>query len=178
MSLQLCLDCFALGLLLTLLVIAARGGVFRTGKPPEGTRWELYTQHLGNYMHRWIFLTPWGSLRLHHILRSDADRHLHDHPFDFTSFLLSGGYIEVTPWQPPEGAPLARQQRYFPRFSIVRKRAEETHALVLTRPLWTFVITGPKRRRWGFHTEKGWIYYRNYSAAFPEHAASTKEIRP
>jgi hypothetical protein len=151
--------------------------LFSEGPPPKGTRWALYVHHLGNYMHRWILLTPWGSVRLHHILRSDADRHLHDHPFDFTSFLLTGGYIEVTPWQPEIG-PLARQQKFWKRFSLVRKRAEEAHLLVLMRPVWTFVLTGPKRRNWGFHTEKGWIYYREYSAAFPEHAASTREIRP
>lgn len=163
--------------LATRVLLLITGLCFREGPPPKGTRWALYRHHLGNYMHRWIWLTPWGSLRLHHILRSDADRHLHDHPFDFTSFLLTDGYIEVTPCVLPNGQ-LARQHEFKPRFSRVRKVAEEAHLLVLTRPLWTFVVTGPKRRNWGFHTEKGWIYYRDYSEAFPENAASTREIRP
>jgi hypothetical protein len=57
--------------------------------------WGIYASHIGpggSYMRRYIFRTPWFTLRLHHILRSDDDRHLHDHPFDFTSFLLTGGY--------------------------------------------------------------------------------------
>lgn len=183
MSVQLCLDCFALGLLLTLLALAVRGGVFLNGPPPKGTRWALYSHHLGTYMRRWIWKTPWGTLRLHNILRSDDDRHLHDHPFDFTSFLLSGGYTEETPrgehpkggfaWQPGFDRKDPRERRWWPRFSIVRKRAEQCHRLILDRPLWTFVVSGLKRRSWGFHTEKGWIVHTRYLDLFPEEAAST-----
>jgi len=32
---------------------------------------------------------------LHHILRSDKDRHLHDHPWDYSSIILKGGYFET-----------------------------------------------------------------------------------
>lgn len=135
--------------------------------PPNTQRWALYAHHLGDYMHRWIFRTPWGTLRLHHILRSDGDRHLHDHPFDFTSLLLTGGYTEF--WQDWDmGGGMTVRERYFPRFSIVRKQAEDAHRLVLDRPLWTFVISGPKRRSWGFHTEKGWVYHLEYLDLFPE----------
>lgn len=62
---------------------------------PRG--WFIGTYHLGDYMGRWLFETPWGSLRLHHILRSDKGRDMHDHPMDFTTFILWGSYIEVTP---------------------------------------------------------------------------------
>lgn len=53
------------------------------------------------YMRRWRFLRRknWG-VRVHHILRPDADRELHDHPFDFTSIILSGGYWEYRPPSP------------------------------------------------------------------------------
>jgi hypothetical protein len=177
MSLQLCLDCFALGFLLMLLALAVRGGVFLKGPPPKGTRWALYSHHLGTYMRRWIWKTPWGTLRLHNILRSDDDRHLHDHPFDFTSFLLSGGYTEETQGEQHWTAGIlvadVRVRRWWPRFSIVRKRAEDAHRLILDRPLWTFVVSGLKRRAWGFHTEKGWIVHTRYLDLFPEEAAST-----
>lgn len=141
--------------------------ILPSGPPPKGTRWRLYTHHLGDYMHRWILLTPWGSLRLHHILRSDDDRHLHDHPFDFTSFLLTGRYTEITE-QINDHLGSWSYGQYWPRFSLVRKVAEEKHRLELERPIWTFVITGPKRRDWGFHTELGWVYYRDYPTKFPE----------
>lgn len=35
------------------------------------------------------------SLRVHHILREDRDRHLHDHPWAFRTFVLRGGYVET-----------------------------------------------------------------------------------
>lgn len=77
--------------------------------PPNSQRWAAYAHHLGDYMHRWILRTPWGTLRLHHILRSDDDRHLHDHPFDFTSFLLTGGYLEITDtFSNPRVRPMAK----------------------------------------------------------------------
>jgi len=95
-------------------------------------------------------------IRLHKILRSDDDRHFHDHPFDFVSFILHGHYVEVT----PDG------KRSFFDFDINRKRAEELHRLVLPEggPVWTLVFTGPKRRSWGFQTEAGWVHWREYVA--------------
>jgi hypothetical protein len=35
------------------------------------------------------------SLRIHHILAADLDRHLHDHPFNARVWILRGGYDEV-----------------------------------------------------------------------------------
>ncbi len=62
----------------------------------------LYRSDIGfntPYMERWILDTPWGTLRLHHILRSDDDKACHDHPFAFSS-LLTGGYTEFAPAMP------------------------------------------------------------------------------
>lgn len=59
--------------------------------------WAIYThriyEHTTNetYMRRYILKHPWGSIRLHHILRSDDLRALHDHPFNFWTLLLYGG---------------------------------------------------------------------------------------
>ncbi len=152
--------------------VAGRKPLLRrfSGPPADWVRWALYAHHLGNYMHRWILRSPWGTLRLHHILRSDEDRHLHDHPFDFTSFLFSGGYTEVAPAdEPTAGHPvLIQDSKHWPRFSIIRKKAEHAHRLILTEPVWTFVVSGPKRRSWGFHTEQGWVNHREYLKLYPE----------
>lgn len=123
-----------------------------------------YRSDIGDdYMERWILRTPWGMLRLHHILRSDDDRALHDHPFDFCSLLLSGGYEEVRP------VPVSVQHRYgvtrsyrWPRFSLVRRDASDAHRLILDKPVWTLVLTGPKLREWGFYTKSGWIHWMHY----------------
>ena len=37
------------------------------------------------------------DVRFHHLLTDDPQLDLHDHPWDFTTFLLTGGYREWTP---------------------------------------------------------------------------------
>jgi hypothetical protein len=48
------------------------------------------------YLIRWAINTPLLGIKLHHILRSDEDRDLHDHPWSFLSVILWGGYWEHT----------------------------------------------------------------------------------
>ena len=96
-----------------------------------------------------IFLSKVGTIRLHHILRSDEDRHHHDHPFSFLSLILSGGYVEHRPGHEPTDCPPG---------TLVFRKAEELHKLELRNgDAWTLVVSGPIRRQWGFHTEAGWI---------------------
>lgn len=45
-------------------------------------RWFVYGQRYG----------PGYKVFLHHFYRSDSDAALHDHPWDFTSLILFGGY--------------------------------------------------------------------------------------
>lgn len=107
-----------------------------------------------DYMRRWALFTPWGTLRLHHTLRSDDRAHFHDHPMDFASIILWGGYIEHTPNKPP---------RTFRPGQLNIKRAEELHALELrSKSCWSFLFAGPVRRQWGFQTEDGWIKAGDY----------------
>lgn len=122
------------------------------------------------YMRRWRFLnTPWFGLRLHHIVRSDADRELHDHPFTFVSLILTGGYREHT---------LDRRSKRYPPGSVVVRSAEALHRLELEvmkhyadstkrveRAAWTLVVRGPYRRQWGFLTADGWLHWKTFSAA-------------
>ena len=62
----------------------AIGDIFSGGRP---------------YLHRWRLLSlPNGRrLYLHHFVRSDSQRDLHDHPKTFISIGLLGGYVEETP---------------------------------------------------------------------------------
>jgi hypothetical protein len=53
------------------------------------------------YMIRRAINTRFGGVKLHHILRSDDDRDLHDHPWSFLSIVLKGGYWEHTPTDCP-----------------------------------------------------------------------------
>ncbi len=128
-----------------------------------------------DYMRRWTLTLPTGHMiRVHKILRSDDRTHYHDHPFDFVSFILKGGYVEysgTTVQSPPDREAIASititpkitlKRTYLPG-SIVRRRAEDLHALeLLDGPAWTLVFAGPIRREWGFETSDGWIEASKY----------------
>lgn len=127
-------------------------------------RWWIGANHIGSYMRRWIFKHPWGTIRLHHILRSDEGRDFHDHPFSFLSIILWGSYVEVTPrvWDcmgevdVPVGE-VGERKRW-----LNWRIAEECHRLELEKPVWTLVFSGRYRRDWGFYTKDGWVHYQDY----------------
>lgn len=114
--------------------------------------------------------TRWGGVYLHHLLRSDADRHLHDHPWAFWSLILWRGYWEREPfrgqgteprWSSIANSEVCVRTRRGP-FTLVRHRAKDRHALTLERPAWSLVWVGPKVREWGFETERGWVPWEQY----------------
>lgn len=110
------------------------------------------------YLVRWrLVQTPWFAVYLHHILRSDDDRALHDHPWAFLSLILWGGYFEFT----PAGC------RWRGAGSLVFHKAEDLHRLELDRPAWTLVFCGRRRREWGFRFADGW---RSWQSVAPEAA--------
>lgn len=112
------------------------------------------------YMRRWRIgygvLPRWlPGVRVHHIMRSDADREMHDHPFSFVSIILWGGYTEHGP---------NYSKRYGPG-SIVWRRATDLHRLELDRPAWTLVIRGRIKRRWGFVYTGPWQFWEDFVRA-------------
>jgi hypothetical protein len=106
------------------------------------------------YMRRWRVGPKWFlGLRLHHIVRSDADPELHDHPFSFATLILRGGYTE----QLADGT----RTRHGPG-SVLFRSAEVLHRLDLDKPAWTVVLRGPIRRSWGFMTRIGWMPWQRF----------------
>jgi hypothetical protein len=127
---------------------------------------QVITSEAGDpYLIRWAFNTPLGGIKLHHILRSDEDRDLHDHPWSFLSIILAGGYWE---WTQPAGGVMLR--RWYGPGSILWRPCPSIHRLELPagKTAWTLVFTGPKRREWGFHTVCGFIPWFHYVAAKEE----------
>lgn len=109
----------------------------------------------GDYMHRW-FIIPRNDMMnvyLHRTMRSDNDVP-HDHPWDNTSFVLSGGYTEHTPTGVFERKP----------GDVVQRKATDVHRL----ELWgtdsvSLFFTGPKVRDWGFHCPKGFVPWQQFT---------------
>lgn len=143
-----------------------RGDAFSGNAVEHRGRWLPYKEiadacapQIGPLMIRYfLFRSRWVSIYIHHFLRSDNERHLHDHPWRFITVLLSGGYHENTP--------AGRFWRR--RFSVLYRPAEWQHWVEVTRPVWTLVIRGPRRREWGFHTEKGLIDWKTYGQEWCE----------
>jgi hypothetical protein len=143
---------------------------FLTGYLPNGAPyevdgdWGIFFSHIKGYMKRFLVKTPWGYLRFHRILRADAGRDLHDHPFDFHSFILWGGYTEEIPCNLPQLREFkARLVNHFRAGDVIFRKAEDAHALTAVLPgTLTLVICGKKKREWGFLTDQGWVHWREY----------------
>ena len=122
---------------------------------------------------------------IHKILRSDDDRDLHDHPWNFATLLLWGRYREQVPYDSPpmflpDGKMIVKSKIVGPG-TLVCHKAADCHRLDLQQtfkfptergdlgpvetqfiPVWTLFMAGPRKRDWGFHTSKGWIQWEEY----------------
>ena len=94
------------------------------------------------YLLRWFLIprNPVVNIYRHRFCRSDPSVP-HDHPWHFASLVLRGSYREIT-----ERRTLVRRPG-----SVAFRRAHSRHRVeLLTAPVTTVIITGPRCRRWGF----------------------------
>lgn len=107
-----------------------------------GIRWN---EPLGNskcpYMHRYMINLWLFSIRVHVWHRSDDKRFLHNHPFNFLTIVLKGGYTDVQ-----EG-----KTDVLSRGSVRFRKASHLHYVAWPNdPTITLLICGPKKQNWGF----------------------------
>ena len=111
-----------------------------------------YDEETRQTKHRWC---PW-SIRIHQICRPDHDPHLHDHPWDFRTFILAGSYVED------------RESGTFRRGAgdTVKLKHGEFHriAWVSGYGAWTLFVTSRYRGTWGFKVGGVKIPWREYLA--------------
>lgn len=120
------------------------------------------------YMVRFRLFEFFGyGLRIHLITSPDHDTNPHDHPFDFLSIVMMGGYTEWVKDPYVTGGGYERtwnvksQLKKGPRFV----RAEGFHNIVdLEDFALTMVFTFPKRREWSFYDEDldKAVYWKDY----------------
>lgn len=96
---------------------------------------------------RWRLLaTPWLNIYVHGIYCEDKEANMHNHPWNFLSVVLKGGFTEQT----HDGF----TERTFLKFKY--SKAEKFHrifALHYKRPCYTLVFTGPVvNEPWGYDT--------------------------
>lgn len=136
----------------------------------------LYLRRFYIWRSSWIGKN-WGDLYLHKIARSDDDPDPHDHPWDFRTFVLKGGYTdEAYFWRDfpkcwNEGPGLrshwaddvvkAPATRFRPYHHI--------HRVILPddKPAWTLVLTSGYRKTngnadWNFVTVDRKVPWREY----------------
>lgn len=110
------------------------------------------------------------SAYLHHFLRPDGDRELHNHPWKWAvSVVLAGGYTEERFAYPEladtdKGMSMVVKRRL--RFlSINFLRGADYHrvAELHGKETWTLFIAGPKRTSWGFWVPgEGHVEWREF----------------
>lgn len=110
-------------------------------------------------------LYPRFGIRIHRIMSSD-DRAFHDHPWNFATLILRGGYTEFTPSGIAHGSvtvatdydgalPVTYTNTcaiHYRAGQLLRRKATAWHYLQLApgEETWTLFFTGPKRQTWGF----------------------------
>ncbi|WP_231730639.1 MULTISPECIES: hypothetical protein [Sphingomonadales] len=123
-----------------------------------------------DYLRRWYVIprNPSANVYLHHILHSDDDRALHDHPWSNTSVLIGGRYVEHM--AAPGGGEI-RVTRH--AGDVVTRMASDAHRLEIMpgESAISLFITGPKVRDWGFHCPKGWVPWQEFTS--PEDSSKT-----
>jgi hypothetical protein len=99
------------------------------------------------------FATGEPGLYLHHIHRPDADRRLHNHPYDWAEWtILRGGYVEARARATVSGCRAHYFDRHYAAGDLVEISPHTYHRIVTVRPnTWTLFRAGPKHGRgWGF----------------------------
>lgn len=130
-------------------------------------RWTITDSQYITRLH--IIKTPWFAICLHWLNKPDPEPYLHDHPVSFLSIILRGGYTEKR--FIGEGP---AELMTHTMFNLVVAHQDDRHTIVevLPRTL-TLAIMGPKTREWGFHSEDGWILWKDYYTA--QRAEKAKE---
>lgn len=121
------------------------------------------------YIIRWVLFghPALPGVMVHKMIRSDHERALHDHPWNFVSLILKTGYEE----QIESGDFVFNMPGH-----IIYRAAEHKHRVIIRfEPAWTLVFFGPRKRWWGFWVEqydeftrsnvKKWCHWKKYDQA-------------
>jgi hypothetical protein len=138
---------------------------------PDSKPGVIWGQELGDpecpYMKRWVLNFGKFAIRLHHWMGSDDPRNMHDHAWGFWTFVIRGGYTDVTP---SNIANIGPRTEHLGRWSLKYRPAHHIHT-VQTDPsgAWTILVNGPHVRKWGFWVDGKFMKVREYFRKFGHH---------
>ncbi|WP_317002384.1 hypothetical protein RYH72_003058 [Pseudomonas syringae pv. actinidiae] len=128
-------------------------------------RWWLFNPYDNETRERRFKWSPW-SIRIHHIMRPDADRDLHDHPWNARTVILRGWYTEQRLLD--VGLPTSMEVTEY----ITRRPGDtaqlsfgEYHRIdeVSEEGVYTLFISGPYQGTWGFLVNGVKVAWREYT---------------
>ena len=144
-------------------------------------RWWLFNPYSQETHKPALWWYPW-SFRIHHIMRPDEDRDLHDHPWNARTIILRGWYTEerlelatsvdmLTPGRPLLWLPgdeirkLSTVQRS--PGDTARRNHGEYHRIDQVSPggVITLFITSKWRGDWGFLVNRVKVPWRTYTGS-------------
>lgn len=155
----------------------------------------LFHENGSLYMGRWaLFETRWLSARVHYIASADDDRALHDHPWNFVSLVLQGGYVEARPRSVEPCFGEVVQPAPMGESSVVRaeqvdmtcrragalafRHATDRHRVVaVQRGTYTLFVYGPARQWWGFYTPEGKIHWQDFASKHASIVPAAGEVQ-
>lgn len=120
----------------------------------------LWTEVPSQFIQRLhLVKTPFGALVVHWLRMPDPEPWRHDHPATFLSLIFRGSYTELRK-RPGDASPRLITHRWF---NFIRASSEDTHKIISVEPnTITLCFMGPKKRKWGYHTDRGWIFWKTY----------------
>lgn len=123
---------------------------------------EISRPHAPAYLHRW-HLIPRNrvcNVYLHVFLGDDPGDDMHDHPWWSLSLMLRGSLFEHR----PDGCVIRATGDVVFRGAATLHRLERMRPVSMRRakPPVSLFITGPRFRRWGFMTGRGWVDHEAY----------------
>lgn len=100
---------------------------------------------------------------VHKFLKSDPTD-VHDHPWNFFTVILRGGYWEWRPQFDADGRKITEVAKWCGAGSFRRAGANTYHRIELDPGVtcWTLFVPGIKRRDWGFLVQNKWVQWQQY----------------
>jgi len=117
------------------------------------------------HFRRWrILSTPWFNIYIHEIFKADEDLHLHDHPWNYRSYIIKGSFEELYTnseyYRNVIQAQSVRSGMIVKRLATTFHKVEKIHSSKIV----TLFITGRKFRDWGYLVDGEWVQHTKYRA--------------
>lgn len=125
----------------------------RTPENKKMRKFQLrWREPLGNkdcpYAYRWTLNLWLFAVRVHQWITTEDSRNLHDHPWNFITLVVKGGYTDVS--HRADTIPHTHYDK-LEFLSLRYRKADHRHYVMVNEGgCWTVLLTGPVIRNWGY----------------------------